>query len=57
MTIRRELSENDKYTLQDQILFEISFDSANRIGALENLPLSNLNLDNMVFENIREKEG
>lgn len=39
-TIRRELSENDKYSIQDQILFEVSFDSANRIGALLRLQLS-----------------
>lgn len=56
-TIRRELSENDKYTIQEQILFEVSFDSANRIGALLRLQLSKLDLDNNMFVNIREKEG
>lgn len=57
ISIRRELNENDKYSIQDQILFEIAYDSANRIGALENLTISSLDLDNMVFTNIREKEG
>ena len=57
ITIRRELSENDKYTIQDQILFEVSYDSANRIGALEKLLLSKLDIENMVFTDIREKEG
>lgn len=56
-TIRRELSENDKYSIQDQILFEVSFDSANRIGALLRLQLSKLDLDNNMFVDIREKEG
>lgn len=55
--IRRELSENDKYTIQEQILFEVSFDSANRIGALLRLQLSKLDIDNNMFVDIREKEG
>lgn len=55
--IRLELSTNDEYDIQDQILFEVSYDSANRIGALEKLTLSSLDLDNMLFENIREKRG
>lgn len=56
-TIRRELALNDKFTIQDQILFEVSFDSANRIGALEKLALSKLDLENNMFTEIREKEG
>lgn len=56
-TIRRELSENDIYSIQDQILFEVSFDSANRIGALLRLQLSKLDLDHNMFVDIREKEG
>lgn len=56
-TIRCELSENDKFAIQDQILFEVSFDSANRIGALLRLQLSKLDLDNNMFTDIREKEG
>ncbi|MFR0074303.1 MAG: tyrosine recombinase XerC [Blautia caecimuris] len=56
-TIRRELYENDAYTIQDQILFEVSFDSANRIGALLRLQLSKLDLDHNMFNDIREKEG
>ena len=56
-TIRLELSTNDQYDIQDQILFEVAYDSANRIGALEKLTLSSLNLDDMLFEDIREKRG
>lgn len=57
MAIRRELNSNDKYDIQDILLFEIAIFSANRIGALEKLTLSSLNLEEMVFEQIREKEG
>ena len=46
-----------KYSIQDQILFEVSFDSANRIGALLRLQLSKLDLENNMFVDIREKEG
>ena len=56
-TIRRELSASDKFTIQDQILFEVSFDSANRICALLKLQLSKLDIDNNMFLDIREKEG
>ncbi len=57
--IREDLykTEDNKWTIQDQLLFEISLFSANRIGALEKLTISSLNLDEMVFEGIREKEG
>jgi integrase/recombinase XerC len=57
MAIRNELNSNDKYDIQDILLFEIAIFSANRIGALEKLTLSSLNLDEMIFEGIREKEG
>lgn len=57
MKIRRELEENDDFDIQDQILFEIAYDSANRLGALSSLTLSSLDLDNMMFTDIREKEG
>lgn len=50
-------TENNKWTIQDQLLFEIALFSANRIGALEKLTLSSLDLDEMVFDGIREKEG
>ena len=57
--IRTDLykTENNKWTIQDQLLFEISLFSANRIGALEKLTISSLDLDEMVFDGIREKEG
>lgn len=56
-TIRKTLRDNKKFDIQDQILFEIAYDSANRIGALEQLKISSLDLDNMLFTDVREKEG
>lgn len=56
-TIRKTLRDNKKFDIQDQILFEIAYDSANRIGALEQLKISSLDLDNMLFADVREKEG
>lgn len=56
-TIRRTLSEDDEYSIQDQLLFEIAYCSANRLGALSSLKLSTLNLEEEMFEGVREKEG
>jgi len=56
--IKHELETNTKdFDIQDRILFEIAIDSANRIGSLERLTLSALDIDNMVFNNIREKRA
>ena len=46
-----------RYDFQDELIWNIAFDSACRIGALYRLSLSNLNLDHCVFENVREKRG
>jgi len=56
-TIIKELESNEKYDIQDQIIFSLMLDSANRIGAIEKLTLSSLDLSNMLFKNIREKRG
>ena len=56
-TIKRELVSNNSYDIQDQIIFNLMIDSANRIGAIEKLTLSSLNLDDMLFSDIREKRG
>jgi integrase/recombinase XerC len=55
--IRKGIYNNKGFTIQDKILFELSLFSANRIGALELLTLSSLDLDEMAFKDIREKEG
>lgn len=48
------VSEYDKI---DQLLWNIAFDSACRIGALTGLNISNLELENHRFVNVREKRG
>lgn len=45
------------YDKQDELIWNIAFDSACRIGALYQLSVSSLNMDKNVFENIREKRG
>jgi integrase/recombinase XerC len=55
--ITYELDNNAKYDIIDRILFHLSLDSGNRIGAISKLTLSSLDLENDLFENIREKRG
>ena len=51
------LMHDKKYTIQDLVLFEIAYDSACRISALNQLKISNLDMERRVFKNVREKEG
>lgn len=46
-----------KFDIQDRLMWHIALDSANRLGALAKLTVSSLNLENMTFEDIREKGG
>jgi integrase/recombinase XerC len=46
-----------KYDIQDRLIWGIMLDSANRVGAISKLTLSSLDLENMVFVDIREKRG
>lgn len=55
--IRQTLISDDNYDIQDQLLFEIFIESANRVGAIEKLTLSSMDIDNLVFKEIREKRG
>lgn len=55
--ISKELDINTKYDIIDKILFHLSLDSGNRIGAISKLTLSSLDIENGLFENIREKRG
>lgn len=55
--IKRTLEEDEKYDIQDQIIWEVMISSANRIGAISKLTLTSLDLDLMVFQDIREKRG
>lgn len=45
------------YDIQDRLLFNLFLDSAARISAIYSLKISQLNLDENLFENVREKEG
>ena len=55
--IREGLKDEKQYDIQDKLLWELMFDSANRVGAISKLTLSSLDLDNMIFKDIREKRG
>jgi integrase/recombinase XerC len=55
--IRKGLEDESKFDIQDKIIFEVFLESANRVGAISKLTLSSMNLDNMIFEGIREKRG
>jgi integrase/recombinase XerC len=55
--INKGLLDETKYDIQDRLIWSIMLDSANRIGAIEKLKISNLDMDNCVFTNIREKRG
>lgn len=55
--INKELVDSEEFDFQDRLIWHISLDSANRIGALSKLTISSLNLEDMVFNDIREKRG
>jgi integrase/recombinase XerC len=55
--INQGLLDEKKYDIQDRLIWSIMLDSANRIGAVEKLKISDLDTDNFVFTNIREKRG
>lgn len=46
-----------EFDIQDRLLWEIFLDSGNRMGAISKLPLSRLNIEEGIFEDVREKHG
>lgn len=46
-----------KFDIQDLLIWHIMIESANRNGAISKLTLSSLDIDNMMFVDIREKRG
>ncbi|MEH7207622.1 tyrosine-type recombinase/integrase [Priestia megaterium] len=46
-----------KYDIQDLLIWHIMIDSGNRNGAISKLSWSSLDMENMIFEDIREKRG
>lgn len=55
--ISKGLLEDKRYDFQDRLIWSVMLDSANRIGAISKLTLSQLNLEEMMFTDIREKRG
>ena len=55
--ITEGLKDNPKYDIQDKLIWNIMIESCNRVGAIAKLTLSSLNLEEMYFEEIREKLG
>jgi len=55
--VTKGLLDEDKFDFQDRLIWAIMIDSANRVGAISKLTLSSMNLEHMVFEDIREKRG
>lgn len=55
--ITKGLLDENKFDIQDRLIWSIMLDSANRVGAIARLTLTSLDLDLMVFEGIREKRG
>lgn len=55
--VTETLKTENKYDIQDRLIWGVMLNSANRVGAISNLTLSSLDLDNMLFEDIREKRG
>lgn len=49
--------ETKKFDLQDKLLFNLFLDSGARISEIYSLKLTQLNLEEMLFENVRLKEG
>ena len=56
-TITEGLKDNPKYDIQDRIIWGVMIQSCNRVGAIARMTLSSLNLEDMMFEDIREKRG
>lgn len=56
-TLAQDKTTLNHYDEQDELIWNIAFDSACRIGALQRLTVSSLNLEKKCFENIREKRG
>lgn len=57
MKVKRALASDNKYDIQDEILWGIAIYSANRVAALARLSLEKLDLEKNMFVEIREKRG
>lgn len=55
--ITEGLKDTSKYDIQDRLIWHIMLDSGNRVGAISKLNLKSLDIENMLFHDIREKIG
>lgn len=51
------MKNNKKFDIQDKLLFNLFLDSGARISEIYNLKLEQLDLEEMVFNEVRHKEG
>lgn len=56
-TITKGIESDDSFDIQDEVLWRIMIDSANRISAVHSLTISHFKPDECVFDDIREKES
>lgn len=56
-TLAQDKTTLNRYDRQDELIWNIAFGSACRIGALQQLRVSKVNLEKCRFEGVREKEG
>lgn len=55
--VTETLEIDPKFDIQDRLIWNIMVDSCNRVGAIAALTISSLDIDEGVFEEIREKRG
>lgn len=55
--VTKTLAKREGYDIIDQMIWGIMIDSANRIGAIHKLTISSLDIEEMKFDDIREKRG
>ena len=51
------MKNNKKFDIQDKLLFNLFLDSGARISEIYNLKLEQLDIEEMLFNNVRHKEG
>lgn len=56
-TITEQIDIDPRYDIQDRLIWNIMIDSCNRVGAIALLTISSLDLEEGVFDDIREKRG
>ena len=55
--MRKQIAKDKKYTIQDQLLFELTYQTGLRIMDMKQLRVSDINLADMTIENPVQKRG